>query len=1129
MEKRSRNSHPECTVDTDSIHPGPLDASQNLVSNRLLVPLLTFLCLLLLYFVGILYWQHNQFRHENANEKIQEIQIRFQEILDDQSWGLAATVENLVQTEKTQDALARQDTGLLLSLHQDLFKSLHNQFGVTHFYFHSPERVNLVRIHKPEKSGDLINRFTALEAEQTGQTASGIELGPLGTFTLRVVKPVFRQEKLIGYIELGKEIEEVLQDIHKEQNVELAILIEKEYLNRETWQRGMEFLKRDYFWEEYSSKALIYSSSQSSWMKLTKEFSSIKIPEGVGHQNVRFEKKKWQLMSCPLVDAGNRTVGQLLLGMDITEYEQAFTTFLFDIGGLTLLIVAALITFFYLNLRKTDEFIYSREQSIHDAQNQYRILFESSRDALVILSPKNYKFVRANKAAYELYKIDSEEKIKEKTPVDLSPEYQPDGTNSVALAEKKIKECFLAGSCCFEWTHRDTEGREFPAMVLLNRIEYKGELLIQGSVRDITQQKQAETDLKTALRQQQAIFDSSLVGIMVLENRILVNVNHRMAEMLGYTPDEMIGKGPQQLHLSTENFEEFGQKYYWQLAEKEIVQAEYPLRHKDGHTVWCLFNGKAISPPDMAKGAVWVIDDITERKAHEIELQRTKEQLELFLKTAATAVYTVSPDKIITTANRQFCEILGYAQEEIIGKNCRILAEKNCDQCPLNCPGAEDEAYYLQDTVYDKYQNAHDILKNTNAVRDEQGKLIYLIHSFIDVSELVEARQKAEMANQTKSEFLANMSHEIRTPMNAIIGFSDILAEEEMPGHQKEFIHTIRNAGHTLLALINDILDFSKIESGKLNVEKVQCGFSEFLANIESMMRPSAIKKGLKFEICQCSQLPAQIETDPTRLTQCLINLISNAVKFTDRGHVFVNVSLEDKDGEPLVRFDVEDTGIGIPQHKKELIFDAFSQADATTTRKYGGTGLGLTITKNLVELLGGSLSVSSETGKGSVFTLTLPVGYVENTQYMDKYEHVEEVFEQPAEQTQEEKTPMEGLVLVADDAPSNQMLIKLLLEKMGLNVVIVEDGLKALEACQKQTFSLIFMDMQMPNMNGYQATAKIREIGIETPVIALTANAMKGDREKCIQIGCTDYLPKPLHRKELTKLVKQYLCHLPA
>ncbi|MFC1676926.1 ATP-binding protein [Planctomycetota bacterium] len=385
---------------------------------------------------------------------------------------------------------------------------------------------------------------------------------------------------------------------------------------------------------------------------------------------------------------------------------------------------------------------------------------------------------------------------------------------------------------------------------------------------------------------------------------------------------------------------------------------------------------------------------------------------------------------------------------------------------------------------------------------------------------------QAEWANTAKSQFLANMSHEIRTPMNAIIGFSDILAEDDLNDKQREDVDIIRDSANALLQLINDILDFSKIEAGKLDIEMTYCSLGELLNSIESLMKPKAVEKGLNFEIIESNGLPEQIRTDHVRINQCLLNLVSNAIKFTDDGHVHLKVSVSEINDHVYIRFDIVDTGIGIPQDRQLVIFDSFTQADGSTTRKYGGTGLGLAITRQLVTLLGGELSLTSEEGKGSTFSLMIPPGLdITKQPFLDRHNIAE--ISRPEDENSE-YVEFSGNVLVTEDVLTNQMVIRQLLEKRGVEVTIANNGKEAIQMARSKSYDLIFMDMQLPDINGYDVTKTLREHGIAAPIVALTAHAMKGDDKKCLDAGCNDYMAKPIDHQRLFEILKKYLSSPP-
>lgn len=393
------------------------------------------------------------------------------------------------------------------------------------------------------------------------------------------------------------------------------------------------------------------------------------------------------------------------------------------------------------------------------------------------------------------------------------------------------------------------------------------------------------------------------------------------------------------------------------------------------------------------------------------------------------------------------------------------------------------------------------------------------------------AAEAAEAANRAKSAFLANMSHEIRTPMNAILGFNDILLDGVSRPENIDAARTIKENGQYLIRLINDILDLSKIEAEKMEVEHVHCSPHALLNNIYSLMNVRAISKGLPLEFQIEGPLPETIYTDPTRLRQILINTIGNAIKFTETGSVKVVTRLLDLPDQPTrMQFDVIDTGIGIDAANIDSLYLPFTQADGSMTRKFGGTGLGLTISKRLTELLGGEITVASEPGMGTTFSITVATGSLEKVPLIEScciVNSPETGIQQPEIF---ESLPLKNCrILLTEDGHDNQKLIGFILSKAGAETVIAENGKISYELAMSareagQPFDAIVMDMQMPVLDGYQATQKLRAAGYTGPIIALTAHAMSGDRQKCLDAGCDEYLTKPIDRRKLNQVLASFI-----
>lgn len=505
------------------------------------------------------------------------------------------------------------------------------------------------------------------------------------------------------------------------------------------------------------------------------------------------------------------------------------------------------------------------------------------------------------------------------------------------------------------------------------------------------------------------------------------------------------------------------------------------------------------------------------------------------LDTIAEALIVVDKKGNIVLANAAFATLNGRTAEELMGVQADTLgweaAEEDVHGLPWKIVFDSGEPLHKRMVSYtDSEGQSRKFMVNCSPVTGAKGRVGGVLISMDDITLLEEkerllrqSMEEAEEANVAKSAFLSNMSHEIRTPMTAILGFTEVLKRgiNLSPEDRTRHLSTISRSGQHLLELINDVLDLSKVESGAMDVENIPTAIGPLAHEVVKVLKVKADEKAIYLNLNITTPMPEHVLSDPSRLRQIMTNLVGNAIKFTEEGGVNLNVS---HDAETqMVLLAVTDTGIGMNDAQQATIFDAFTQADSSITRRFGGTGLGLSISRKLAEALGGSVEVESSPGRGSTFFIKVPTGDVIDVPVLSA-EEVVASFDMLDDETDIHWEFPKAEVLVVDDAPENRELIEVLLTDLGLSVTLAENGLEGVESAMRHKYAIILMDIQMPVMDGYDAVAAMRENGIEYPIVALTANAMKGYEEKILASGFSHYQTKPLDIAKLTQLLARLL-----
>jgi PAS domain S-box-containing protein len=614
-----------------------------------------------------------------------------------------------------------------------------------------------------------------------------------------------------------------------------------------------------------------------------------------------------------------------------------------------------------------------------------------------------------------------------------------------------------------------------------------------------------------------------------------LDVNQTTCQRLGYTREELL-----QLSVWDVNVKQTADNWnsYWQeLKENQRLVVESRHRTKSGRT-FPVEISKFFFKCEEGEYIFAFCHDITERKRVEQALHESEERFQQIASHMQDVLWMTSPDG-------QTIHYVSPAFETLFGRSCESVYENTSSWIEALHPGDRSRVVtsFRGNLIHGTFDETFRVIQPDGSlrwaratgfpIRDHEGKVHRIAGVTRDITvykqyeaALESAKAAAEAANEAKSRFLANMSHEIRTPLNGVLGFAEVLRRGVGTEEQRQlYLENITTSGRHLLTLIDDILDLSKVEAGHMEFECAVCSPHQIISDVLSVLRVRAQEKGLQLEAIWQSGVPETIFTDAVRVRQLLMNVIGNAIKFTERGGITVTASISPANDEPRFLIEVRDTGIGIAPDRLESVFRPFTQADSSITRRFGGTGLGMAISRHIARGLGGDVTVDSTLGVGSLFRLTIETGSLEDVRILS--EPPSEAFnacKSSGAKTKNECNLAGVRVLVVDDGETNRDLIELVLSNAGANVICVAHGQQGLLAVTQHPIDLILMDLQMPVMDGHTATQRLRTQGFTQPIIALTAHAMRGDMERCLSSGFSGYLSKPIDIDLLIHTVKDSL-----